>query len=219
MAVANGIQTVDGIWVINSDTDPRTGGGLVAPKGSIASASDGSGTFTKIGTLNTDWANVPNVIFTQTANKNISSSTTETTLFGTGVGTLTLPADFFTAGKDIRIIIRGFLSRLSGNITVRFKLGTTTIISTATVSSGIASSDGFEIIVDCTCRTTGVTGTVIAQGKFNNLSSGTILEMVSIATTTIDTTVSQAIDTTLQFSINNAGNTITSTNTTIEVLN
>lgn len=156
-------------------------------------------------------------MFVQTADKNINTSVVETTLFGTGIGTLTLPADALTISKTLRLTMRGFFSRTSGNITIRFKLGGTTIVATATASSGAGANDGFEIVVDLTTRTIGAGGSVIAQGRFTNLNTGGILEMVSVATTAINTTIAQIIDLTLQFSISNAGNTITSTNTTIEV--
>lgn len=163
--------------------------------------------------------NIETCIFTQTANTNVNNTTTETTLLGTGIGTKTLPADFFTAGKTIRLTLRGFFSRTSGNITIRFKLGTTTICATATASSGAGSTDGFQVIVDCTCRTTGAGGTFFGQGWYQNLNNGNVIEMVTSATVAVDTTASQIINTTIQFSTANAGNTFTSTNCTIEVLN
>ena len=55
MAQILDIQTVGNVLVINTDTNPTSGGGTAAPVGTIAITSDGSGTFTKIGILNTDW--------------------------------------------------------------------------------------------------------------------------------------------------------------------
>jgi hypothetical protein len=158
-------------------------------------------------------------LFTQTANKNVSATTTETSLIGTGVGTLTLPANFWVVGKALRIKIRGFFSRTNGNVTFRFKLGAVTIVASATASSGVGANDCFEVTVDCTCRTTGATGAFFAQGNYFNFNNGNNLQMVSVATVASDTTVSSAVDTTIEFSVSNAGNTFTSTNTTLEVLN
>jgi len=47
------IQTVGDVLVINTDTDPRLGGGTVSPIGSIILTNDGSGIFTKIGSSDT----------------------------------------------------------------------------------------------------------------------------------------------------------------------
>jgi hypothetical protein len=163
--------------------------------------------------------NISTILFTQTANQNVSNTLVETTLLGTGVGSKTLPANFFSVGKTLRLIVRGFFSRTSGNITIRFKIGATTIVATATVTSGAGSNNGFQIIVDCTCRTIGAVGTMIAQGYAQNMNNGNVIEMVSTATVVIDTTISNVVDETIQFSTANVGNTFTSTNSTLEVLN
>lgn len=57
MAEILDIQTVGNLQIISTDINPNLGIplGTVAPIGSIAMASDGSGTFTKTGALNTDW--------------------------------------------------------------------------------------------------------------------------------------------------------------------
>ena len=55
MAQILDIQTVGNVLVISTDTNPTSGGGTDAPVGSIALCEDGSGTFTKIGVLFTDW--------------------------------------------------------------------------------------------------------------------------------------------------------------------
>ncbi len=55
MANILGIQTVDDIWIINSDANPSIGDGIDAPIGSIVLASDGTGLFYKGSTSSTDW--------------------------------------------------------------------------------------------------------------------------------------------------------------------
>lgn len=57
MATILGVQTIDGVLVINTDTNPRIGG-TNAPQGSLCITSDGSGTFFKIGSSNNDWINI-----------------------------------------------------------------------------------------------------------------------------------------------------------------
>jgi len=59
MASILDIQTVGDVLVISTDTNPTSGGGTDAPVGSIALCEDGSGMFTKIGVLFTDWAISP----------------------------------------------------------------------------------------------------------------------------------------------------------------
>jgi hypothetical protein len=57
MAEILDIQTVGNLQILATDINPNLGTplGTDAPIGSIAMASDGSGTFTKTGALDTDW--------------------------------------------------------------------------------------------------------------------------------------------------------------------
>jgi hypothetical protein len=55
MANILGTQTVNGIWIVNTDTNPTLTGGIDAPIGSWGLAEDGSGFFYKFGASNTDW--------------------------------------------------------------------------------------------------------------------------------------------------------------------
>jgi hypothetical protein len=159
-------------------------------------------------------------LFTQTNTVTVANTVTQTALTGTGVGTLTLPANFFVAGKTIRLRMWGYYSS-TGNptITVRVKLGSTTI-GTMTGSSGNGSNDTFEAWSDITCRTTGGTGTVFTQGVYREVqSSGLIAGTDNTSTTTVDTTASQAVSITVEWGTAAAGNTISATNFTLEVLN
>ncbi len=56
MAIIKGTQTVNNVWLLNTDTNPTLTGGVAAPIGSFAVASDGSGFFYKFNTSSTDWS-------------------------------------------------------------------------------------------------------------------------------------------------------------------
>lgn len=159
------------------------------------------------------------VLFVQTDTVTVANTTTETALSGTGVGSLVLPANFLIIGRTIRI--RGFGYHSStGNPTVTFrvKLGSTTV-GTVTGTGGNGTNDGFEFDGVLTCRTTGASGTVQPQGKYQELHpSGLIEGGGSTSTVTIDTTVSQTISLTFQWGTANAGNTISLTNFIVERL-
>jgi len=168
--------------------------------------------------------NLVGCIFTQTTTGTVSNTTSETDFTSTGVGTKTLPANFFVAGKTIRIKGRGFHST-SGTPTLRVKakLGSTIVLDTGVQTSTAASNDGFMFEADITNRTTGATGTVFAQGFYAEklTSPGSInnFAWTNTATTTINTTASQALSVTIQWGTASASNTISLTNFTIEVLN
>lgn len=167
---------------------------------------------------------ISGVIFTQTADKNINNSAAETTLFGTGIGTLTLPTNYFVIGKEIRLRIWGFFST-TGNPNIQFKLkyGSTVLLDSGAFSAGNnVANQLFYLDLRITCRTTGATGTVYSQGfgqMFSSHSTSTAFDMESIATVTINTTTSNALDITSTWGTADASNTITSTNSAVEILN
>jgi hypothetical protein len=161
----------------------------------------------------------PGVMFTQTAGVTVANTTTETTLLGGGIGTLTLPVNSLVIGKTVRIRAAGKVSTTgTPTLLFNFKLGATVIVTTGAVAtgSGLANA-GWNLDLVMTCRTTGGTGTVIADGTAN--VSTTVEPLVSTATTTIDTTATQAISVTATWGTAAAGNTITCDAFSIEVLN
>lgn len=168
---------------------------------------------------------ISGVVFTQTADKTIANTTTETTLIGTGVGTVTLPANFFTVGKTIRFRFRGIISDTgTPTVQIKIKLGATTIADSGTVALILStlSNDYFEVEGGLTCRTTGATGTVISSGVMlydKNANASNAIGIINTGTTTIDTTASQAFDVTFDWGTASASNTITSQIGTVEVLN
>jgi len=164
---------------------------------------------------------IQGIIFTQTANTTVANTVTETTIIGTGVGTVTLPANFFVAGKTVNLEMRGYHSSVSTpTLRVRIKLGSTTILDSGAKSTGNGTNDGFRLNAMITCRATGVSGTVHGQGDYIELHTGGVtVELVSTSVVTVDTTASQAIVITVEWGTAALGNTITSTNFYAEVLN
>lgn len=149
-------------------------------------------------------------LFKQTSSSTVANTVTETTLIDGGQGTLTLPANFFKVGRGVRLTARGFHSS-TGNpsITIRFKLGGTTVAS-GIATSGNGSSDGWEISVDCVCRSEGVSGTVVAAGYYDeHHTNGAKIGVLNTSPVTIDTTTSKAVDLTVEWGAASASNTIT----------
>lgn len=167
-------------------------------------------------------------IFTQTADQTVTNTTTETTILGSGVGTKTLPANFFVAGKTIRLRIGGIYSTpavATPSIIIKVKYGSTTIatVTTSSLLSG-ASNLEFDGEVLITCRTTGSSGTVMVHGDIEYATG--VAGTISVdplnnagATTTINTTTSNAIDVTAQWDSATSTRIGKSTISTMEVLN
>ena len=160
-------------------------------------------------------------IFTQTADKTVANTVTKTSIIGTGVGTLTLPANFFVAGKSVKFEIHGYHSSTANpNITISFELGGTTVATTGAIASGNGSNDGFTVSGIITCRTTGSSGTVSAAGEYLELhNNGTRKGVTQSGTTTINTTTAQVLDCTVTWGTAAAGNTLTSQVSTFEIIN
>ena len=159
-------------------------------------------------------------IETQVVDVAVANTTTETTLLSTtsSVGTYTLPSNFFKTGRSI--IFRAYgkhSTTASPNLTMRFKLGSTTVCTTGAHAMHNDTNSLWEIYVVLTCRTTGASGTVYAQGYFRDFgTAGDTVQMVNTATTTIDTTSSLAVNLTAQWGTASASNTITCTNAILE---
>ena len=162
--------------------------------------------------------------FAETGNANINTSTSETTLIGTGTGTATLAANFLTVAKTIKVRMWGFYGTKAspvGALTIRFKYGSTTLVTLSPTLTVSLTNQPFNLEFELTCRTTGATGTVFAQGEgkfYSAAGTAGLISGVTTATTTIDTTASSKIDITAQWATSNASNTITSTNYSMEVL-
>ncbi len=164
---------------------------------------------------------LPGVLFTQTADATVANTVTETTLVGTGVGSMTLPANFFAVGKTLRIKMHGYhSSTASPTIRIKVKLGSTVVLDTTAVGSKNGTNEAVEMDGVITCRTTGATGTVYSQGQYHELQNPAVdAPMLNTTATTIDTTASQVVAITAEWGTADPGNTITSTNLVLEVLN
>jgi hypothetical protein len=181
---------------------------------SILVVSDGTNYLVHNGAVN----NAPRSLFTSTADRTQANSTSELTIIGTGVGTLTLPANFYdVAGKSLKIHAAGYYSN-TGTPTLTFKVkhGSTVLGSTGAITTTTGATNWqwtFDGLI--TCRTVGGSGTCIVQGSFLINDSATTdgrYQMVNTAAVTVNTTVTQVVDLTIQWGTASASNTITGSN-------
>lgn len=168
-------------------------------------------------------------LFTSTATQTVAATVTETTIIGSGSGSLTLPANYLTVGKALRLNIRGLYSTPAlniGNIAVKIKLGGTLLNTTASASALAVSvtNAGFDGQAFITCRSTGASGSVALMGGLtygvgNNLAPLVLAINNGTSATTVDTTSALALDCTVTWSNNTAGNSVSSLNCLLEGLN
>lgn len=163
-------------------------------------------------------------IFTSTASVTIGfGDVGPKSLIGSGVGDRTLTPNLLVPGRTIRISVRGVILDVNGNLRFKTLLGSTVIADTGFQSIGLGvGAAAWELNSVITCRTNGAAGTVIEVGWVGvyalNLFSCWPLETAA-ATMAVDTTASQLVEVTGEFSAPGVGDFLTATVATVEVLN
>lgn len=121
----------------------------------------------------------------------------------------TIPANQLRVGDIIRI--KGFAIATGTNSTdtliVKVKIGSTALITTATVD--VANNDIAEFETNLVIRTIGSSGTFVAYGSHSLGVPGTATKRSnSVASTTINTTATQAVTVTATWSVADPGNVV-----------
>ena len=166
------------------------------------------------------------VLAVGTSSPAVANTATETTLVPTVTGSVTLAANYFVAGKGIRLTCRGLLSTAAvpGTLRIRVRLGgiggTVIYDTTAKTPTGSLADTLWELSGVIVCRTTGGTGTVMGQSNFSHegAAAGVVESwpMVNTAAVTIDTTASQAVNIAAEWQTADADNSITLTDFILE---
>ncbi len=161
---------------------------------------------------NATWnAPVVDATYTQTTAVTVGNTVAETSIL---TSTYTVPSNFFTAGRNLSLRFYGYHSAaLAPTIRIRVKLGSVVVLDTGAVVSATSTNAYFEIKGEITCITTGVSGTVYGQGYYSEaggLANGS--PMVNTVAATVDTTVNEVLDITVEWGAASPSNTITCTN-------
>ena len=155
-------------------------------------------------------------LFSQTGNSvTVSGTTSETTIVGLGIGTLTVPANGFSIGDSFTLKVFGDLGT-QNNDTLRIKVKSGSVIlgDTGLVTMPTISDNHFMLDIGFTIRATGTTGnaSILSSGFFtfitdssNNYDSQWF---TTVNNTTFDSTSSNTLDITAQFNTTNASNFI-----------
>jgi hypothetical protein len=165
---------------------------------------------------------VPFCLFTQIADKSVSDTDVETTLFGAGVGNLNLPAGFLTPGRTLRVRLQGKHSADASppTLTIAVRLGSILIGTTAAITDRSSSNEAIWIDVLITCRSSGVSGSVQVIGEVEHHESAVGDHFGIPATlTTINTNSNLALSVTAKWSFAEAAANVTITNAIVDVLN
>jgi hypothetical protein len=169
---------------------------------------------------------VPGIAFTQTATVSVANTTTETTLLGSGTGSLTLAGGSLVPGRTLRFRASGFYGSTSspGNLTVNVKLGSVAVLTATNALVASVSNQWWSLDAEITCRSTGASGSVMGNACVLLRNAAPALavigwEMVNTSPVTVDTTGALTVDLTATFTVQSSSNTISCTNASLEVLN
>lgn len=198
----------DDLFVVGT-RDPKYGGGYkptIAPLSAIVNAvaplvpPKGSG------------------LFAQTvAGPSISNTIVESSILGTGVGTLSVPANVFQVGDSFRAKLTGHISAANNNtIDIKIKTGSIVLADTGIITLPSITYLNWTIEVDFTIRAIGPAGTasIISSGIFtymknaSNAFEGDTFSVVNA--TTFDTTVPSTLDITVTWGTASPSNIINS---------
>jgi len=168
------------------------------------------------------------VIWVKTTATTLSAFTAAASLIGaegTGVGTLTLPANFLKVGRQVRLKMSGHYGSTSAAPTLNFlaSLGGTTVVTSGAISMTTVTMAArpWQMEINFTCRATGTSATVIGNGfvlGHNTVAIQNSWLMVGTAAVNINTSVSNAFALTVACSVSAANNNITCNHATLEVI-
>jgi hypothetical protein len=159
-------------------------------------------------------------LYAQTAvSTPIANTTVETSLIGTGVGTLTVPANAFKVGDSFTLKMCGNLSCANNEkIHVRLKSNGVTIADAGLFEMKLTTNKYFELVSDFTITKIGAAGVaeLFVNGQYAyNQDANTGLDGVNFAlvsNTVFDTTVINTLTVTAQWLLANPSNSIQSQN-------
>ena len=190
------LLTLDGqpyVYRLNSGTTAESIPLIVRPDDYAASTNE------KVWTLQP----MTSLLFTATAQKAVTNTASETSMIGTGSGSLTLPAEFFHRNRVLRFSMTGTIESDSTppTLQIKLKLGSTIIAQTAAHTPADTSSAArhMEITGYMSRRSTGASAVIWCESVFQyqaaDGNSGQRANWeLQLQGNTINTNTSQAFD-------------------------
>jgi len=204
------VQSVTGLNTDNTD-----------PQNPIVKVSVDNSSITGLGTPASPLvANLPLTsnygLFTQTSSSTpITNTTSELSLLDGGLGSLTVPANAFNVGDSFRAVATGYISSVNNHtLRIRIKTGSVVLADTGAITMAGSTNKHWKLNIDFVVRAIGGSGTakIATGGMFNyNKDASNAFEGINFSTevtTGFNTTVSNTLTVTAQWSTANAGDSI-----------
>jgi hypothetical protein len=157
-------------------------------------------------------------LYSQTVQSATINTAPEQSIIGTGVGTLSVPANGFSVGDSFHGKIGGKINATGGGsrseIILRIKTGATVLATTGAFDLDTATNQGWECELDFTITSLGATGSICTNGNFAYTKNGSrqVFGYIFQDVQTIDTTVANTLDITVEWNVLNGGDDIYSAN-------
>ena len=131
----------------------------------------------------------------------LTNTTTETSIVGTGVGSLTIAANGYVVGDSYHAKIGGIMSAQNNDtITIRIKKGSTVLATTGTLTLEAVTNMAWECEIDLTVAAIGATGSMCTNGNFAyNRDTGSLEGFVFQDVETFDTTIANTLEITAEW--------------------
>ena len=171
---------------------------------------------TQINILSANPYTITGGLYAQTANSTpITNTTVETSLINGGVGSLSVPANFFKIGDSFRVVTAGVLNAANNQtIRIRVKTGSVILLDSGAQAITNITNDVFSLNVDFTIRQLGAAGvaSIVSLATFHYVKTSNAsvqgFAFNQVNSTTFDTTVSNTLNITVQWGAANTGNSI-----------
>ena len=141
-------------------------------------------------------------LYAQTAQSaTLTNTTTETSIVGTGVGSLTIAANGYAVGDSYHAKIGGVISaQHNDTITIRIKKGSTVLATTGLINLEAVTNMAWECEIDFTVAAIGATGSMCTNGNFTyNRDTGSLEGFVFQDVETFDTTIANTLEITAEW--------------------
>jgi hypothetical protein len=153
--------------------------------------------------------------FTQTQKITLTNTTTETSMVGSGTGSVLYPSEFFVIGKSIDLKAAGFISAKNGHTsTLRIYLGNIKLVESTLTMPAALTDASYDLYFTLSCvgenLIIGQGYTRIMAGVGQTTSYFRPLRMTADAT--INASTSNLLNITYQWGTADTGDSVTSTN-------
>ena len=151
-------------------------------------------------------------LFSQTGSSTpVSGTTVETSIIGSGAGTLSVPINGFRVGDSFNGKLNGHISCVgTATIQIRVKANSVLLGDTGVIALDTSTNKHWQLDLNFTIRSIGSVGSIVSYGSFGYIkNSGLNFEGSNFVTITpLDTTILNTIDITVEWNTNNSGNSI-----------